>query len=345
MARPAPRPHNVPEVIMRIFGRSPLAVSEAPEGKPDLLGPLAGLPICSLGLRAEADLSGGGAAGPEAAWDGLTPADGTGVGRELSLDRLKLLFDYAPYAFYLMDLKGCFIDGNIEAERMLGFGRAELIGKNFLKTHLLTKSQLVRAAGLLAQNVLGRPTGPDEFVLTGKDGRQVPVEIRTFPLRVGGRTAIMGIANDISGLKRSEEEASAWERRFELVIEASGQVVYDYDPATGLIDWSGSLEQVLGYGLADMGGIVEWTERIHPEDRAEAVRVLEGAEKAGKTFDVDYRFRHGLGGYRWVHDRGFFLVDEDRGTRRMIGMMQDITERKQAELLQNAVYRITQAAD
>jgi PAS domain S-box-containing protein len=330
---------------MRIFGRSPLALSEAPERKPDVLGPLAGLPVCSLGFRAESDPSGGGAAGPEAPWNGLTPADGIGVGRELSFDRLKLLFDYAPFAFYLMDLKGCFIDGNIEAERMLGFRRAELIGKNFLKTHLLTKSQLVRAAGLLAQNVLGRPTGPDEFVLTGKDGRQVPVEIRTFPLRVGGRTVIMGIANDISGRKKSEERATAWEKRLELIIEASGQVVYDYDPATGLIDWSGGLEQVLGYGLDHMGGIVEWTERIHPEDRAEAVRLLEEAEKAGKTFEVDYRFRHGLGGYRWVHDRGFFLIDEDRGTRRMIGMMQDITERKQAELLQNAVYRITQAAD
>jgi PAS domain S-box-containing protein/putative nucleotidyltransferase with HDIG domain len=330
---------------MRIFGRSPLPVAEIPESRLDALGPLSGLPVRSLQSRAGADLSGGAAAGPETPWDVLTPADGTGLRTELSADRLKLMFDYAPYAFYLMDLKGCFIDGNIEAERMLGYRRDELIGRSFLRANILAKGQLAKAASLLAQNMLGRPTGPDEFALTGKDGRQIPVEIRTFPLRIEGRTVIMGIANDITGRKRSEQEASAWERRFGLVIEASGQVVYDYDLETGLIDWSGSLEQVLGYGLEDIGGIAEWTERIHPEDRAEAVRLLEESEKADTTYDVDYRFRHARGGYRWVHDRGFFLIDEDRGTRRMIGMMQDITERKQGELLQNAVYRIAQAAD
>ncbi len=264
---------------------------------------------------------------------------------ELTTDGLNLLFEYAPYAFYIVDLKGRFVDGNREGERMLGYRRAELIGKSILKADLLTKDQMRKAAGLLAQNMLGHPTGPDEFVLIGKDGRQVPVEIRTFPLKIEGRTLVLGIANDVSGRKKCEEEATAWEKRFELIIEASGQVVYDYDMGTGRIAWSGSLDRVLGYSLQDMGGIDEWKGRIHPEDRAEAVRLLEDAEKAGRTYDVDYRFRHRLGGYRWIHDRGIFLTEEEGRSRRMIGMMQDITERKQAEVLQNAVYRIAGAAD
>jgi len=69
------------------------------------------------------------------------------------------------------------------------------------------------------------------------------------------------------------------------------------------------------------------------------------AEKDRGTYDVDYRFRHKNGSYRWLHDRGFFLIEDDRNVRRMIGMMQDINDKKQAELLQNAVYRIAQAAD
>lgn len=316
MAGPARLPQNLSEDIMRIFARSPLP-STAPLPSP----------------------------GAEIPWAGLVSADGDGGETELTADRLKLLFDYAPYAFYLIDLKGAFVDGNHEAERMLGYRREELIGKNFLKANLLAKGQLSKAAGLLAQNILGRPTGPDEFLLIGKDGRRVPVEIRTFPLKIEGRMLILGIANDISGRKKTEEEVSAWEKRFELIIEASGQVVYEYDLDTGRIDWSGSLEQVLGYKLEDMGGIDEWTEMIHPEDRAEAVRLLEESEKSHKTYEVDYRFRHRHGGYRWIHDRGVFLIDGERGSRRMVGMMQDITERKQAEVLQSAVYRISQAAE
>jgi len=134
-------------------------------------------------------------------------------------------------------------------------------------------------------------------------------------------------------------------KKYDLIIAASGQIVYDYDLTTGDIVWSGSLEQVLGYEREEMGGIDEWAEMIHPEDRTEALRLLEVAEKDRGTYDVDYRFRHKNGSYRWLHDRGFFLIEDDRNVRRMIGMMQDIHDRKQAELLQNAVYRIAQAAD
>lgn len=134
-------------------------------------------------------------------------------------------------------------------------------------------------------------------------------------------------------------------KKYDLIIAASGQIVYDYDLTTGDIIWTGSLEQVLGYEREEMGGIEEWAEMIHPEDRTEALRLLEVAEKDRGTYDVDYRFRHKNGNYRWLHDRGFFLIEDDRNVRRMIGMMQDINDKKQAELLQNAVYRIAQAAD
>lgn len=134
-------------------------------------------------------------------------------------------------------------------------------------------------------------------------------------------------------------------KKYDLIIAASGQVVYDYDLTTGDIIWSGSLEQVLGYEREEMGGIEDWAEMIHPEDRTEALRLLEVAEKDRGTYDVDYRFRHKNGSYRWLHDRGLFLIEDDRNVHRMIGMMQDIHDRKQAELLQNAVYRIAQAAD
>jgi PAS domain S-box-containing protein len=134
-------------------------------------------------------------------------------------------------------------------------------------------------------------------------------------------------------------------KKYDILIAASGQVVYDYDLETGEIHWSGSVEQVLGYQPEDMGGIDEWAEGIHPEDRGEALRLLDVAERNRDIYDVDYRFRHKNGGYRWVHDRGFFLIEDDRDLRRMIGMIQDIHDRKQAELLQSAVYKIAQSAD
>jgi len=123
-----------------------------------------------------------------------------------SEERLQILFEHAPDAYYLNDLKGTFVDGNAAAERITGYMREELIGSNFLKLRLLSAGDLPRAASLLATNLLGRSTGPDEFTLARKDGTPVPVEIRTHPVRIGNRRLILGIARDVSARKKAEHE-------------------------------------------------------------------------------------------------------------------------------------------
>jgi PAS domain S-box-containing protein len=72
-----------------------------------------------------------------------------------SEERLKILFDYAPDAYYINDLKGKFIDGNIAAERMIGYKKEELIGSSFLKLKLLSLANIPKAAKVLAKNIIG----------------------------------------------------------------------------------------------------------------------------------------------------------------------------------------------
>jgi len=123
-----------------------------------------------------------------------------------SEERLKILFEFAPDAYYLNDFKGNFIDGNKAAEEVTGYKREELIGKNFLNLKLLPLAQLPKAAAVLAKNVLGQPSGPDEFTLNRKDGGQVVLEIRTYPVKIKDKTLVLGIAHDVTGRKRAEEE-------------------------------------------------------------------------------------------------------------------------------------------
>ncbi|MFQ5759157.1 MAG: PAS domain S-box protein, partial [Candidatus Bathyarchaeia archaeon] len=121
-----------------------------------------------------------------------------------SEERLSVLFEFAPDAYYLSDLKGRFVDGNRVSEEITGYKREELIGKSFLKLKLLPQRQIPKAAKLLAKNSFGKPTGPDECTLNRKDGTQVTVEIRTFPVKVKGQTLVLGIARDITERKRLE---------------------------------------------------------------------------------------------------------------------------------------------
>ena len=131
----------------------------------------------------------------------------------------KIIFECAPDGIYLNDLKGYFIDGNRMTEMLTGYSKQELIGRNFLSGGLLPADQIPKAAFLLARNLAGKPSGPDELTLRRKDGTLVPVEISTYPVRVKGKMITLGIARDISVRKRAEGEQSKHRENLETLVK------------------------------------------------------------------------------------------------------------------------------
>ncbi len=125
-----------------------------------------------------------------------------------------ILFEFAPDAYCLVDVKGNFVDGNIAAQKMLGYDKNELIGKNFLKLKLLSIAQLPKAAKLLAKSSLRQPTGPDEFELYRKDGSPIIVEILTQPVKIKNQILVLGTARDITSRKQTEDALYESEKQF-----------------------------------------------------------------------------------------------------------------------------------
>ena len=131
----------------------------------------------------------------------------------------RIIFEYAPDGIYLNDLEGKFIDGNRMTEVLTGYSKQELVGKSFLTSGLLPVNQGPKAAGILAENAAGKPTGPDEFELRRKDGMLVPVEISTYPAKVMGKIVVLGIARDITIRKLAEKEAAKNRERLEKIVQ------------------------------------------------------------------------------------------------------------------------------
>jgi PAS domain S-box-containing protein/putative nucleotidyltransferase with HDIG domain len=153
-----------------------------------------------------------------------------------SEELFRILFEYAPDAYYLSDLKGKFIDGNREAEALIGYKKEELIGKNFLNLNMLPEDQIPKAVSLLAKNATGKATGPDELVLEKKDGLRMSLEIRTYPVKIRGETVVLGIARDITERKKAEERLSATlellRKSLGATIQAISTLVETRDPYT-----------------------------------------------------------------------------------------------------------------
>jgi PAS domain S-box-containing protein len=72
-------------------------------------------------------------------------------------------------------------------------------------------------------------------------------------------------------------------------------------------------------------------ERLHPEDRQVMLEAYERAIAGGPRYDVDYRVLRPGGEIRYVHSEADVSWDAEGRPLRMFGVMQDITERKQAE--------------
>jgi len=130
-----------------------------------------------------------------------------------------------------------------------------------------------------------------------------------------------------------EQELRHWIKRFDIVNSAANHIFYDYDLTLDDITWKGATQEVLGVSVEELNGPLKCCgDRIHPEDAPEALRLLEEARAACSKFVCEYRLRHKDGRYVYMHESGVFLPDEDGKALKMLGILQDVSTRKNAEL-------------
>ncbi len=287
-----------------------------------------------------------------------------------SEERFRLLFEYAPDACYLNDLKGVLLDGNRAAEELTGYKREELVGHNVLEMDLLPASQVPSVARLLAMNALGKPTGPDEIVLNKKDNTQVIAEIRAYPVRIAGKRMVLGIARDITGRKQVEAELEEYRNHLENLVrdrtkeleEANKRLEKDITErklveralqeseeklrltleavteGIVVIDLKGRILQVnqAAVKLQDFNTREELTGRdifqfISLKDRTRAVADFQQVVESERRKDTGYRIITKAGLERDVEVSTGVLKDAGGVAIGVVCSIKDVSERKQAE--------------
>ena len=150
----------------------------------------------------------------------------------------------------------------------------------------------------------------------------------------GQAMKIIGAIQDISNQKNVEAELKKSNERFVLVSRAASDAIYDWEIDTDHLHWGEGLTTLFGF-QPDEVPVSRWEKLIHPDDRNRVLSSLQEAlNDPGRTFwKEEYRFAKSGVGFSYVFDRCFIIRDEAGKAFRLIGSMQDISERKYNEQL------------
>lgn len=170
-----------------------------------------------------------------------------------------------------------------------------------------------------------------EHVHLDSEGKEISVEIHGFPItdKTGEVVQMIEYAIDISDRKKAAAKTREWKNRYEAAVMASGQILYDWNSTTDEVAYGGGLNEILGYSINEIpGGLKDWIDLIHPDDRDRIERTIAELAKTKDSAHLEYRVRKKSGDYIYVEDNGYFIKDAGGNTTRMVGFVKDITERK-----------------
>ncbi len=121
------------------------------------------------------------------------------------------------------------------------------------------------------------------------------------------------------------------DERFRLAAQATKDIIWDWDLASGEIRVNEASKRLLGFDEPGTLPLMAWYNAIHPDDVERVRRAIREALKAGAEIWSDqYRFRRADGSHAFVLDRASIVRTDDGNPVRLIGAMVDITAQKEA---------------
>ncbi|EQB07644.1 hypothetical protein L284_22560 [Novosphingobium lindaniclasticum LE124] len=252
--------------------------------------------------------------------------------RDRAMRLLEAFIEAVPGVVYAKDREGRMLVANRGASELVGKPMAEIIGK----TDLETLGNSAEAAGIMERDaaiMAGGEVVQIEEQVSYPDGREAIWLSTKAPFRdeEGQVVGLIGSSVDITERRSTEAELRETEERYRLASRATNDAVWDWRIADGHVVWNEALERRYGHALAESGA-QWWLDHIHPDDRDRVDQDIHAVIYGGGTaWTAEYRFRRADGAYADVLDRGFLLRAEDGTALRMIGAMQDLTERRVRE--------------
>jgi PAS domain S-box-containing protein len=251
---------------------------------------------------------------------------------EISRQRYFDFYDLAPLSYLTIDEHGLIRESNLTAATLLGESRGVLRAQPFSRyVHKQDQNTYHLHRRLLIEN--GEQQRYD-LRMVKRDGTEFWAHVTVILERDGdgGAQSSHITVSDITERKQSEDALRRANERLDLAKSAADAGIWDWDIASGRIEWSPEMFRLFGIDPGkDTAGFDSWRSALHPEDRQAATERIESAVREGSILDSEYRVLLPDGTIRWINARGRTVCDRQGQPVRMLGICMDITSRRLTE--------------
>jgi PAS domain S-box-containing protein len=245
------------------------------------------------------------------------------------------LYDLAPVGYLILSDNGQVFEANLTAAKLLGVARGAIIQQT-INRFIIKEDQdnCYRHLNILFKT--GEPQAC-ELRMLKTDGTQFWAYLAATAMKdAGGVRVCRVVLSDITELKQAEESLKAGEERLHEVLDNSLDASYKRNIQTNSYDYlSPVFSRISGYAPDEMKTLPIETvlALMHPDDLTDIERVIAESMDgtAGIAYQLEYRFKHKDGQYRWFRDRFTVMRDAQGKPLARIGSVSDITERKRIE--------------
>ncbi|MBN2145508.1 MAG: PAS domain S-box protein [Candidatus Aureabacteria bacterium] len=226
--------------------------------------------------------------------------------------------------------EGRFLEVNDAFLTTLGYSREEVIGKTSQELGIF--KNIKKREEVL--QLLNKKTGVKNFeadVLT-KNKELRSLSFSADFLELHNQTLLLTVGTDITDKQTAETE-------LKRTLDATTEGIWKWNLTTNSISFSPRYYTMLGYEPDEFPATYEnWKNLLHPDDLDQALKTAqEYLSTKPDQYENEFRLKTKNGAYRWIHARGTVVErDEHRQAVLLIGNHQDITDRKHAELSQEA---------
>ena len=225
------------------------------------------------------------------------------------------------------------------AQKFFGFTEEEILGKNLVGTIVPDTDTSGIDLKEMVKNIV---RFPDRYINNQnenitRDGRRVWIHWTNRPIydENGKVKEIVSIGNDMTYTRQIIMRLEESEKKFKEVANHLEQCIWikrSDNKDVGKYDFiSPAFEKI--YGLAPQNNYVNYKDlenTIHPDDRQRVMGIIKNGRNNG--YDIEYRIIRPDGNIAWVWSRALPVQDSSGKTVKLVGIIQDITFRKLAEL-------------